>query len=92
MTLTVKNDSYVRPTRFVYSIKFNGHNPVGAVALVVASTPKSAASLLISYMFMEEPSLYEKHKDHSDSLVPVVFCAAHPDQLAMVTILLNGEY
>jgi hypothetical protein len=76
---------------FVYSIKFNGTTPVGAVAVVAASNAEDALRRFKSYMFMNYNYLYIHNKELTLEAV-TVFCQAHDKQIGRVEVLLDGEY
>ena len=79
--------------KFVYSVKFEGHYPVGAVALVVATDGEEAIRLVKNKLFMTSAALAEGNKDLDITSV-TVFCQAHDSQITTgkCEILLDGEY
>ena len=63
-------------TPFVYSIWFQGVNPIGAVAIAVATNGDSALRAFKNFLFTYNTNLYEKNKGLTTGAVTKVFCEA----------------
>lgn len=71
----------------LYSIDFNGHYPVGAVAVVQAACKVSALIAFQAKLAIVEPYLVEENSDLTTQAVTEL-----PFGADSCYILLNGEY
>ncbi len=81
----------------IYSIRFGGHWPIGAIAVVIAPSREAAIEKFLEQLALEEPSLVSSNP--KDSVCPALLAAVTGADLIVLTsndtgctILLNGEY